>query len=293
MEFGASELIINPDGSIFHLHLLPEDIADTIILVGDPGRVETVASFFDQIELKKQNREFYTITGYYKKKRLTVISTGIGTDNIDIVVNELDAIANIDLKTRKRKAEHKTLNFIRIGTSGSLQADIPVESFLMSKKSIGFDGLLNFYADRNKVTDNEFEDAFKKHVNWNKLLPSPYVVNASDTLIKKLDGPDMIKGITISAPGFYGPQGRQLRLPIVDVNINDKIEEFEHKGQKITNYEMESSAIFGLSALLGHNALTICVIIANRIQKEFSKDYKPAVKELIGVVLERLTKNIE
>jgi len=293
MEFGASELIINPDGSIFHLHLLPEDIADTIILVGDPGRVETVASFFDQIELKKQNREFYTITGYYKKKRLTVISTGIGTDNIDIVVNELDAIANIDLKTRKRKAEHKTLNFIRIGTSGSLQANIPVESFLMSKKSIGFDGLLNFYADRNKVTDNEFEDAFKNHVNWNKLLPSPYVVNASDELIKKLDGPDMIKGITISAPGFYGPQGRQLRLPIVDVDINDKIEAFEYNGQKVTNYEMESSAIFGLSALLGHNALTICVIIANRIQKEFSKDYKPAVKELIGVVLERLTKNIE
>jgi len=293
MEFGASELIINPDGSIFHLHLLPEDIADTIILVGDPGRVETVASFFDQIELKKQNREFYTITGYYKKKRLTVISTGIGTDNIDIVVNELDAIANIDLKTRKRKAEHKTLNFIRIGTSGSLQANIPVESFLMSKKSIGFDGLLNFYADRNKVTDNEFEDAFKNHVNWNKLLPSPYVVNASDELIKKLDGPDMIKGITISAPGFYGPQGRQLRLPIVDVDINDKIEAFEYNRQKVTNYEMESSAIFGLSALLGHNALTICVIIANRIQKEFSKDYKPAVKELIGVVLERLTKNIE
>jgi len=293
MEFGASELIINPDGSIFHLHLLPEDIADTIILVGDPGRVETVASFFDQIELKKQNREFYTITGYYKKKRLTVISTGIGTDNIDIVVNELDAIANIDLKTRKRKAEHKTLNFIRIGTSGSLQANIPVESFLMSKKSIGFDGLLNFYADRNKVTDNEFEDAFKNHVNWNKLLPSPYVVNASDELIKKLDGPDMIKGITISAPGFYGPQGRQLRLPIVDVDINDKIEAFEYNGQKVTNYEMESSAIFGLSALLGHNALTICVIIANRMQKEFSKDYKPAVKELIGVVLERLTKNIE
>lgn len=289
MKIGESELIINQDGSIFHLHLFPEDIANDIILVGDPGRVEVVASFFDHIELTKQNREFYTITGSYRGKRLTVISTGIGTDNIDIVVNELDAIANIDLKTRTKKEGHKTLNLIRIGTSGSLQEDLPVDSFLMSKRSIGFDGLLNFYANRNSVSDLEFEDAFKKHVNWNSLLPSPYVVDASEELIKKFDGTNIVKGITISAPGFYGPQGRQLRLPILDENINDKIEAFEFKGQKITNYEMESSAIFGLSKLLGHNAITICAIIANRRREEYSKDYKPVIKELIKTVLNRLT----
>lgn len=288
MKIGESELIINQDGSIFHLHLLPEDIADNIILVGDPGRVEVVASYFDSIELKKQNREFYTITGFYNSKRITVISTGIGTDNIDIVVNELDAIANIDLKTRIKKENHRTLNLIRIGTSGSLQENIPVDSFLMSKRSVGFDGLLNFYADRNSVSDLEFEEAFKKYVNWNSLLPSPYVVDASEVLIKKLDGDNIIKGITISAPGFYGPQGRQLRLPIIDQAINDKIEAFEYKGQKITNYEMESSAIFGLSKLLGHNAITICAIIANRRKQEYSKDYKPIIIELIKTVLERI-----
>lgn len=290
MKIGESELIINQDGSVFHLHLLPEDIADNIILVGDPGRVEVAASFFDHIELKKQNREFYTITGSYKNNRITVISTGIGTDNIDIVVNELDALANIDLKARTKKEGHRTLNLIRIGTSGSLQEYLPVDSYLMSKRSIGFDGLLNFYANRNSVSDLEFEDAFKKYVNWNKLLASPYVVDASEELIQKLDGDDMTKGVTISAPGFYGPQGRQLRLPIVDQDINDKIEAFEFKGQKITNYEMESSAIFGLSKLLGHNAVTICAIIANRRRKEYSKDYKPVIKELIKIVLERLFK---
>ncbi|MCB2195290.1 MAG: nucleoside phosphorylase [Bacteroidetes bacterium] len=289
MEFRESELIINKDGSIFHLHLLPEDIADDIILVGDPGRVEVVASFFEKIELKKQNREFYTVTGTYNSKRITVISTGIGTDNIDIVVNELDAIANIDLQTRTKKKEHRTLNLIRIGTSGALQADIPVDSYLMSKRSIGFDGLLNFYQDRNKVSDLDFEFAFKYHVQWNHLLASPYVVDASEMLINKLDGADMNKGITISAPGFYGPQGRTLRLPIVDPEINSKIESFEIEGQKITNYEMESSAIFGLSKLMGHNAITICVIIANRLKGEYSKDYKPVIKNLIKTVLERLT----
>jgi len=288
MEYGESELIINKDGSIFHLHLLPEDIADNIILVGDPGRVEVVASFFERIELKKQNREFCTITGAYNGKRISVISTGIGTDNIDIVVNELDAIANIDLKTRTRKEGHKTLNLIRIGTSGALQTNIPVDSFLMSKRSIGFDGLLNFYANRNLVADVDFEEAFKKHVNWNHLLPSPYVVDASEDLIKKLDGPGIHKGITISAPGFYGPQGRQLRLPILDQQINDKIEAFDFDGQKITNYEMESSAIYGLSKLLGHNAITLCAIIANRPLREYSKDYKPVIKELIKTVLDKI-----
>ncbi|MCG8412300.1 MAG: nucleoside phosphorylase [Bacteroidales bacterium] len=289
MEFRESELIINNDGSIFHLHLFPEDIADDIILVGDPGRVETVASFFESIELKKQNREFCTITGRYNGKRISVISTGIGTDNIDIVVNELDAIANINLKTRDRNKEHRTLNLIRIGTSGSLQANVNVDTFLMSKRSIGFDGLLNFYKDRNSVADIEFEEAFKKYVNWNKLLPSPYVVNASSKLIEKLDGDNITKGITISASGFYGPQGRKLRLPIVDSDINDKIEAFEFKNQKITNYEMESSAIFGLSNLLGHNAVTLCAIIANRPKGEYSKDYKPIVKKLIETVLKKLT----
>lgn len=289
MEFKESELIINPDGSIFHLHLLPEDIADDIILVGDPGRVETVASFFDNIELKKDNREFYTITGSYNNKRISVISTGIGTDNIDIVVNELDAIANINLKTRTQNKEHRTLNLIRIGTSGALQKNIPVNSFLMSTRSIGFDGLLNFYEGRNSVSDADFEFAFKYHVDWKRNLASPYVVDASDDLINKLNDDKILKGITISAPGFYGPQGRKLRLPIADPEINDKIESFELNGQKITNYEMESSAIFGLSNLLGHNAITLCVIIANRRRGEYSKDYKPVIKELIKLVLDKLT----
>lgn len=289
MEFKESELIINPDGSIFHLHLLPDDIADDIILVGDPGRVETVASFFDNIELKKDNREFYTITGFYKNKRISVISTGIGTDNIDIVVNELDAIANINLKTRTQNKEHRTLNFIRIGTSGALQKDIPVDSFLMSTRSIGFDGLLNFYEGRNSVSDTDFEFAFKYHVDWKRNLASPYIVDASKNLINKFDDDRVIKGVTISAPGFYGPQGRKLRLQIADPEINDKIESFELNGQKITNYEMESSAIFGLSKLLGHHAITLCVVIANRRRGEYSKDYKPIIKELIKLVLDKLT----
>jgi len=290
MKFKESELIINPDGSIFHLHLLPEDIANDIILVGDPGRVEVVASFFERIELKKQNREFYTVTGFYKKKRITVISTGIGTDNIDIVVNELDAIANIDLKTRTEKKEHRTLNLIRIGTSGALQKNIPVDTFLMSTRSIGFDGLLNFYEGRYTISDPDFEFAFKYHVDWKRNLAAPYVVDASSELMEKMEGEKILKGINISAPGFYGPQGRRLRLPLADPQLNDKIESFELNGQKITNYEMESSAIYGLSKLLGHNAITLCAIIANRIRDEYSKDYKPVIKELIKLVLEKITK---
>ncbi len=289
IKYQASELILNKDGSVFHLHLLPQDIADTIILVGDQGRVDVVASFFDKIELKKQNREFCTQTGYYNNKRISVISTGIGTDNIDIVVNELDALANIDLNTRTDKKEHKTLNFIRIGTSGSLQKNIPVDSILMSKKAIGFDGLLNFYSNRDKVCDLEFETALKKHLDWNKNLASPYTVDASEKLIKLLEGENIQKGVTISAPGFYGPQGRQLRIPSIDLDINDKIENFEFEGQKITNYEMESSAIFGLSKHLGHNAVTLCAIIASRTSKEYSKDYKPIIKNLIKIVLDKIT----
>lgn len=285
----SSELIINSDGSVFHLHLKPEHLAETVILVGDPGRVELVASYFDKIECTISNREFVTTTGTYKGKRFSVLSTGIGTDNIDIVVNELDALVNIDLETRTPKLEHKSLNLVRIGTSGALQGDIPVDSFLLSKKSIGFDGMLNFYADRDQVSDLNFEKSFKDFVNWDEKLASPYVVSASKSLIDKLDGDDMIQGVTISANGFYGPQGRVLRLQTLDPNLNDKIEKFDCKGEKITNYEMESSAIFGLSAMLGHNAIAICAIIANRITKDASKDYKPTIKSLIQTVLDRLS----
>ncbi|MFH2141340.1 MAG: nucleoside phosphorylase [Bacteroidota bacterium] len=283
-----SELIINDDGSIFHLHLKPQHISNDIILVGDPGRVEIVSSFFDKIEFKIQNREFLTHTGYYRGKKITVISSGIGTDNIDIVVNELDALVNIDLKKRSIKKEKTSLNFIRIGTSGALQADIPVDSYLLSKMAIGFDGMLNFYAGRNSISDLEMEKSFIKHAGWNAQLAKPYFVRASEEFANRIGG-DIRKGITISASGFYGPQGRVLRLNTADMNLNDKIEAFSYKNEKITNYEMESSAIYGLSKLLGHNAVTICVIIANRIRKEYSKDYKPVVKDLIKYVLDKLT----
>lgn len=283
-----SELIINSDGSIFHLHLKPEDIADTIILVGDQDRVEVVSSYFDSIEVKKQNREFITHTGIYNGKRISVISTGIGTDNIDIVVNELDALVNIDLNTRLPKKELTRLNLIRIGTSGALQTDIPVDTPVISEWAIGFDGLLNYYANRNQVSNLEMEQAFKDFVNWNPQLTDPYFVPSSNELLQKV-GFDMRQGITISAPGFYGPQGRVLRLPIQDADINEKISSFETNGKKITNYEMECSAIYGLSALLGHNAVTVCNIIANRKRGEYSKDYKTSVKALIEKVLKRIT----
>jgi len=283
-----SELIINNDGSIFHLHLKPEDIADTIILVGDQDRVEVVSSFFDSIEIKKQNREFITHTGIFNGKRITVVSTGIGTDNIDIVINELDALVNIDLNTRIEKQEKKVLNMIRIGTSGALQEDIPVDTPVISEIAIGFDGLLNFYANRNKITHNEMETQFKNHLQWNPQLTAPYFVDCSKSLLNKI-GFDMRKGITISAPGFYGPQGRVLRLPIQDALINDKISSFSANGLRITNYEMECSAIYGLSKLMGHNSVTVCCIIANRMRKEFSNDYKPVIKDLVLKVLQRVT----
>ncbi|WP_430810102.1 MULTISPECIES: nucleoside phosphorylase [unclassified Carboxylicivirga] len=286
----ASELIINPDGSIFHLHLKPGEIADNIILVGDPGRVELVSSFFDTIELKKANREFVTCTGALNGKRITVVATGIGTDNIDIVVNELDALVNVDFDTRTVKKEHTQLNFVRIGTSGALQKDIPVESWLLSEKSIGFDGLLNFYARRNEVADLDFEKAFVKALDWNPLLTAPYVMEAAPALLHRLDGGKVVRGVTISAPGFYGPQGRELRLDLADKHINQKISDFRYQDYRVTNYEMECSAIYGLSALLGHNAATVCVIIANRLAGEASVDYKPGMKELIQHVLKGLTK---
>lgn len=283
-----SELIINPDGSVFHLHLKPGEIANNIILVGDPGRVETVVSYFEDVDIKRHNREFVSVTGTYKNTKFTVVATGIGTDNIDIVINELDALVNVDFKTRYVKDEKTTLNFVRIGTSGSLQENLAVDSCLLSTKAIGFDGVLNFYANRNEVVDLSFEQKFKSELDWSHYLPSPYVVNASDLLLNKLSNNKFEEGVTISAPGFYGPQGRVVRLPLADADINDKISEFRFECNRITNYEMECSAIYGLSKLLGHNAATVCAIIANRKAGTYSKDYKPVIFNLIKKVLDSL-----
>ena len=285
---GSSELIINQEGRIYHLGLRPDDIADTIIMVGDPGRVGIVSGFFDRIETKVSNREFITHTGYYRGKRITVISTGIGTDNIDIVVNELDALVNIDLNKRKIKEKHKCLTFVRIGTSGALQENIPVDSFLLTKKAIGFDNVIRFYSDSNRISDPEFEQAFIKHTGWGTKLSVPYIVDADESLFNKLKSKKILEGLTISSPGFYGPQGRVLRLGLQNPEINTKIAEFEYKGERITNYEMESSAIYGLARMLGHKAVTICAIIANRTTMTFSKDYQATVKELVKYTLERL-----
>ncbi|GAB1453053.1 nucleoside phosphorylase [Draconibacterium sp.] len=284
-----SELIINNDGTIFHLHLKPEQISDNILLVGDQERVDTIASNFEKIDFSIQNREFKTITGWFNGKRLTVISTGIGTDNIDIVLNELDALANIDLKTRTIKTEHKSLHIVRVGTSGGLQPDLPVNSFVVSEKSIGFDGMLNFYANREAHCDLEFEKAFQTFTNWNKSLPRFYVVDSSKKLLKKFSDDIFTKGVTISAPGFYGPQGRVLRLPLAFPELNKQIEEFRYNQHKITNFEMESSAIYGLSKMLGHEALTVCLIIANRVVLTANENYRDEMKKLIKLVLERLT----
>ena len=284
-----SELIINPNGSIFHLHLRPQDIADTIILVGDPGRVDTVASFFSSIEISVSNREFKTVTGIYNDKRISVVSTGIGTDNIDIVINELDALFNIDLETRQEKAEKKQLTIVRLGTSGALQPDIPVDSFILTGTAVGFDGVLGFYEGRTHITDQAMEDAFIKHTSWNSFCAKPYFVHSNKDLVN-LFKDIAIEGITISAPGFYGPQGRVLRLPLADSNLNHSIESFDYNGRKITNFEMESSAINGLSLLLGHKSVTICAIIANRVNKTASDDYKPHIKRLIEQALTRLTR---
>ncbi len=286
--FQESELILNADGSIFHLHLLPEQLAEKIILVGDPDRVAKVASFFDSLECEVANREFRTITGLYKGKRISVLSTGIGTDNIDIVMNELDALANIDLKTRTEKFDKTCLEIVRIGTCGGMQADIPLGSFLISEYSIGFDGVLNFYEGRDSVSDLGFEQAFKTAVSWSPLKASPYVVAADTELVGRVGSDDMINGVTISANGFYGPQGRVLRLNLDDMQINDKIEAFSYNGRKITNYEMEGSAIAGFSKLMGHKAMTVCCVIANRRIKSVNTDYNPRIMELIEKVLDRI-----
>jgi uridine phosphorylase len=286
--FPPSELIINSDGSIFHLHLKPEQLADNVILVGDPGRVALVAEYFDTQECSVSSREFNTITGTYKGKRISVVSTGIGTDNIDIVMNELDALSNIDFETRTEKTEFRQLNIVRIGTSGGMQPDIPLGAFLISEKSIGFDGMLNFYAGRNSVSDLQFEAAMTTHLNWNKQLAAPYVVDADTELVQRIGKDDMMLGVTISANGFYGPQGRVLRIDLADMQINDKIESFRYGKYKITNYEMEGSAIAGLAKLMGHKAMTVCCIIANRRVEAANTDYKPYIEKLVQTVLERI-----
>lgn len=286
----SSEFILNPDGSIFHLHLHPEQIAEKIILVGDPGRVPTVASHFADIECNIENREFRTITGTFDGKRVTVISTGIGCDNIDIVINELDALANIDFETREIKPTLQSLEIVRIGTCGGLQPSTPVGTFIASMKSIGFDGLLNFYANRDKVCDTSLEAAFVRHMNWhgNQCIAHPYVAPADAELAERIARTDMARGITIACGGFYGPQGRVLRLPLADPQQNEKIMSFEHEGLRITNFEMESSAVAGLSRLLGHKALTCCMVIANRVAGKADTNYKNSIDTLIRTVLERI-----
>jgi uridine phosphorylase len=283
-----SELILNSDGTIFHLHLKPDNLADTVILVGDQGRVDVVASHFESIEFTGNNREFRTITGVYKGKRISVISTGIGTDNVDIVLNELDALVNIDLEKREVKKETTTLKIVRIGTTGGLQPDLPVNSYVVSQKSIGFDGLLNFYEGREQYCDMLFEKAFKQYTQWPAALPSPYVADASSRLLAKFNDPEFIKGVTISAPGFYGPQGRVLRLPVAMPQLNHLIEKFSFDNHRITNFEMESSAIYGLSRMLGHQALTVCLVIANRVEKKANENYHPEMNKLIVKVLDCL-----
>jgi uridine phosphorylase len=288
--FPSSELIINEDGSIFHLHVKPEQLADKVILVGDPGRVALVASHFDTRECEVESREFKTVTGCYKGKRITVLSTGIGCDNIDIVVNELDALANIDFGTRQEKDELKSLELVRIGTCGGLQPNTPVGTFVCSEKSIGFDGLLNFYSGRNAVCDLPFERAFIAHMGWtgNTCIPYPYVIDANKELTDRIAGSNMVKGVTIAAGGFFGPQGRELRIPLADPKQNEKIESFEYKGYKVTNFEMESSALAGLSRLMGHRATTVCMVIANRLIKEANTGYKNTIDTLIQTVLDRI-----
>ena len=284
----SSELILNPDGSVYHLNLLPEHIAHDIIFVGDQNRVEKITQSFDSIEFSTQKREFKTQTGTLKGKRITVISTGIGPDNIDIVMNELDALVNIDLKTRTIKENLTALNIIRIGTSGSLQAEIPCDSFVMSKYGLGLDNMLRSYL-RADVTNTEMENAFLKHQNWDIQKGKPYAIACSEKLEKLIESNKIFKGITATSGGFYGPQGRILRLDIQDENQNDKMHDFEFENNKITNLEMETAAIYGLSALLGHNALSLNAIIANRATGTFSEDPYKAVDELIAYVLEKMS----
>ncbi len=283
----ASELIINNDGSIFHLHVRPDQIATTILLCGDPKRVDLIASHFDTIECDISSREFHTITGTYRGKRLSCVSHGIGCDNIDIVVTELDALVNIDFETRQEKPEHTTLTLVRIGTSGGLQECSPVGSYVVAAKSMGFDGLLNYYEVPEGIFDLDLEAAFCNHVGWNPRLPAPYVVSADAELVERI-GHDMVKGITIAAPGFYGPQGRYVRAHPADIDLNSKIQSFRYNEWQITNFEMESSALAGMSALLGHKAMTVCAIIAGRVSHNMNTEYKGSIEGLIKIVLDRI-----
>lgn len=283
-----SELIINPDGSVFHLHLLPEQLTDRIILVGDPARVNMVASFFDTTDFEVSSREFHTIGGTYNGKPIMCLSHGIGPDNIDIVINELDALANIDFKTREVREHKRRLTMVRIGTSGALQPEIKLGTPVIAEKSIGFDGVLNYYAGRNEVADLGFEQDFCESVGWNPLWAKPYVVDADEELVNLIGRDDMVRGVTISAVGFYGPQGRKLRLPLSNPDLNERIEHFRHNGRKVTNYEMESAPLQGLGRLMGHRAMTVCSIIANRMNTEANPNYKTAVYDLVGTVLDRI-----
>lgn len=283
-----SELIINSDGTVFHIHLHPDQLTDRIILVGDPGRVNLVASFFDTKTFEVSSREFHTIGGTYQGKPIMCISHGIGPDNIDIVVNELDALANIDFTTREVRPEPRRLTMVRIGTSGALQPELTIGTPVIAEKAIGFDGVLNYYAGRNEVADLEFEKAFCDHTSWNPLWAKPYVVNADEELVDLIGRDDMVRGNTISAVGFYGPQGRELRLPLANPDLNRSIEEFRFNGRKVTNYEMESAPLQGLARLMGHKAMTVCSIIANRMNNNANPNYKNAINDLIGVVLDRI-----
>lgn len=284
----ASELIINSDGSCFHLHIKPEQLADKVVMCGDPGRVDMIASFFDEVECEVSSREFHTVTGKYKGKRISALSHGIGPDNIDIVVNELDALKNIDFATREILPEHHELEMVRIGTCGGLQPYVPTGTSIVSEMSIGFDGVLNWYAGRDSVSDLDFEKALVEYIDYPKKAAAPYVVKADEELASRICGDDMVKGVTISAVGFYGPQGREIRLPIASPGINQRIESFEYQGRKITNYEMESAPLAGFSKLLGHKAVTVCSVVANRVAKNSSTEYKSAMKDLIYKVLERI-----
>ena len=292
MRIPESELIINGDGSVFHIHLKPEELADNVIMVGDPSRVDMIAEYLTDIEFRHASREFVSVTGKYNGKRITALSHGIGPDNIDIVMTELDALANVDFKTREVKPEHRALNILRIGTSGALHADIPLGSYVLAHISVGFDGVMNWYGNREKVTIPEVEEAFKKHMNWNPYLPSPYFVKASNKIIDLMKDVTL-KGVTISAPGFYGPQGRIVRLPLAMSNMLEDVESFRFstggEDYRITNFEMESSPLAGLAAHLGHHASTVCCIIANRYLQSSNPDYKPAIRKLVELCLEKMS----
>lgn len=290
MRIPESELIINDDGSAFHIHLKPRELADKVIMCGDPGRVDMIAEYLTDIEFRHQSREFVSVTGKYNGQRITVLSHGIGTDNIDIVMTELDALANVNFKTREVKSKHKRLTLVRIGTCGAIHADIPLGSYILSHISVGCDGLLNWYADRDKYTIKDMEEAFKKHTHWNEHLPDPYFIRASQKLIDKFSD-CTVKGVTVSASGFYGPQGRVVRIPLAMPNMLEDFETFRFGDYRITNFEMESSALAGLAAHLGHDAITVCCAIANRYLKDSNPNYKPQIRGLVELVLNKLTED--